>query len=94
VFATADSRAYWRSLIRTLSGAIHLLGSDGRADDARAFARAERYAYAEAHAGSDRRAVAAPDTQAHAGSDRHSDAEAFAGSDTAADAATYACAVA
>ena len=90
----ADSRTYWRSIIRTVSGAIHLVGSDGRADDARAFAQADGEPYAEAHAGSDRRAVAAPDTQAHAGSDRHSDAEAFAGSDTAADAATYACAVA
>ena len=74
----ADSRTYWRSIIRTVSGAIHLVGSDGRADDARAFAQADGEPYAEAHAGSD----------------RHSDAEAFAGSDTAADAATYACAVA
>ena len=38
VFATTDFRTYWRSLIRTVSGTIHLGGTDDRAHDARAFA--------------------------------------------------------
>jgi len=72
-------------LTRTIRRADELAGPDDRTDDARAFAPVDRDAYAEADAGSDRRAVAAPDAEAYTGADvcavAAADARARTGSD-------------